>query len=337
MKHFFKNFLAIIFGLLISFAFAEVVLRIYNPLPSRFRGDKIQLKTNLHKKIVLEPKIEGLDSVINYSVNSLGFRGEEKPENFNAVFSIITVGGSTTECSLLDDEKTWSFLLGKKLKNINAGVWLNNAGLDGCTTYGHNILLEDYLLKLKPNMILFLIGVNDRGRKDFGTEDGFLIERRESFFTKLLKKSEFFNLINNLYLAYKTHKINLGHGIKYETSSPKTISEKDETQMLLPHINYQSDYKVRVELLVKKCLNNNIKPVMITQPLLTEQTGWKIMLVYNQTLKQVCDENKILCIDLGSELEKTDKYFYDSMHFTNEGAERVSEIIFEHLKDSVMH
>jgi hypothetical protein len=35
-------------------------------------------------------------------------------------------------------------------------VWVNNAGLDGATTYRHPILMEDYVVKLRPQVELFL-------------------------------------------------------------------------------------------------------------------------------------------------------------------------------------
>ena len=40
-------------------------------------------------------------------------------------------------------------------------VWLNNAGLDGHSTFGHEILLRSHIIKLKPDMIIFLTGIND--------------------------------------------------------------------------------------------------------------------------------------------------------------------------------
>ena len=334
MKKFIKNIFALFFGLIISLVLAEIVLRIYNPLPSRFRGDKIQLKTNLKKKTVIEPRIAGLDSVVSYSVNSLGFRGEEKPENFKNVFSIITVGGSTTECSLLSDEKTWPFLLGNKLKSVQKNSWVNNAGLDGCSTYGNNILLDDYLLKLKPKMILFLVGINDKGKADFSTEDGFLIDRKESLTVKLIKRCELANLLNNLFLAYKTNKVGIGHGIDSDEEYDETkMTEKYKAEQIKKYSEYLPSYKARLNILVKKCLDNKIIPVLLTQPLLDNGQRWEEMKLYNNTTKNVCDENKILCIDLANELPKDKKCFYDNIHYTNSGAEKVSEIIFNNLNN----
>lgn len=336
-----KNLLAILIGTIFSLLLAEMVLRIYNPLPSRFRGDKIMLKTNVKKRIIIEPKVPGLDSIINYSVNGLGFRGEEKPNNFNDVYSIITVGGSTTECSMLDDSKTWTEKLGKKLKSKHPNIWINNAGLDGATTYGHNILLDDYILKLKPKMVIFLIGVNDRGRNDFNGEDGNLINRKESFIIKLIKKSELANLINNLYLMYRTNKVNIGHeltnNVKAHSNNvpnkPVILDSIQLEKILSPYRKNLISYKERVRQLAQKCIKNSIKPVFITQPLVYDGEGWEIMELYNKSVIAICNELQIDYIDLANEMKKDQHYFYDSMHYTNEGAEMVSDIIFAHLNE----
>jgi lysophospholipase L1-like esterase len=333
MKKILKNSLALFIGIVIAFTIAEVVLRIYNPFPSRFRGDTIQLKTNVKKRIVIEPKIEGLDSSINYSINSLGFRGEEKLQN--ATYSIITVGGSTTECSLLDDKKTWTAKLGSKLKEKQPNIWINNAGLDGATTYGHNILLDDYILKLKPNMVIFLIGVNDRGKSDFTKEDGILINRKESIVKKLVKKSEVANLANNLYLMYKTHKVNLGHNtnVKYEKSQLDVVIKDSITlaNIKKPHLNSLLEYNKRVNLLADKCISNNILPVFVTQPLIYGGEGWAIMEFYNKEVINICKEKSINYIDLANLLPKNTNYYYDEMHYTNNGAAAVADYIYQEI------
>ena len=183
-------------------------------------------------------------------------------------------------------------------------------------------------------MIIFLIGVNDMGKVDFAKEDGFLIERRESFFVKTIKKSELANLLNNLYLSFKTKRINLRHGSeKKQNDIPGNISEEDKAKFFQDYRQNLPQYKERVELLAGKCLKNQIIPVFITQPLLGKTIRWETMELYNGITKQVCSENKILCIDLAHELEKDQKYFYDNMHYTNAGSERVSELICRHISD----
>ena len=83
-----------------------------------------------------------------HTKNSLGFRGAPPPRDFPDYLTIITIGGSTTECFYLSDGRTWPDLLGQNLSREFNRVWVNNAGLDGATTYRHLILMEDYVVTL---------------------------------------------------------------------------------------------------------------------------------------------------------------------------------------------
>ena len=69
--------------------------------------------------------------------------------------------GSTTACTFLSDTRTWPFLLGKKLESGHQKTWLNNAGIDGQSSFGHILMLRDHVLPLKPDYVLFLMGIND--------------------------------------------------------------------------------------------------------------------------------------------------------------------------------
>jgi len=146
----------------LSLLLAEGVLRVHNPFPRRVRGDQIVLGRNI-RFTYSGPGSEKLDSEIVYSLNSLGLRGPEPPADLGSYTSIIAVGGSTTECRYLSDDKTWPERLARSLGKSSAKVWVNNAGLDGHSTFGHAILLQDYVLPLKPNLVLFLVGWNDVG------------------------------------------------------------------------------------------------------------------------------------------------------------------------------
>src|SRR5689334_7261709 len=124
---------------------AELILRVYNPFPSGIKGNKIVLRVNT--KYVLNNKdIPVLDSTIVHTKNSLGFRGPEPPADLEKKFSIFTMGGSTTECTYLADGKTWSDKLSGKLSSSFTSVWLNNAGIAGHSSFGHLVLLQDYLV-----------------------------------------------------------------------------------------------------------------------------------------------------------------------------------------------
>ncbi|MBI5184572.1 MAG: SGNH/GDSL hydrolase family protein [Nitrospinae bacterium] len=147
-----------------------------------------------------------IDKQIIHKKNMLGFRGENPPKNFEEKLTLITVGGSTTECFYLSDGKTWTDVLGKKLNaRFSNGTWINNAGLDGHSTFGHLVLMEDYIVRLKPKIALFLVGINDLGREDLRSYDQVQWKKGISFYSctdfliSMSHYSEVFSLALNMH------------------------------------------------------------------------------------------------------------------------------------------
>lgn len=52
---------------------------------------------------------------------------------------------------------------------------------------------------------------------------------------------------------------------------------------------------------------------------------------YNETLSKVCRAQHVECIDLASLLPKDTSVFYDDIHFNEEGADKVAEILAQHM------
>src|SRR5688572_2782293 len=124
IKEYFKSFLALIFGIVISLMLAEIILRIYNPIPFRVKGNEIVLPIN--QTITIDnTTLHGLDTLIIHKKNSIGFRGAEKPTDFEKYISIIAIGGSTTECYYHSDGQDWVSLLGSKLNKQYKNIWIN--------------------------------------------------------------------------------------------------------------------------------------------------------------------------------------------------------------------
>jgi lysophospholipase L1-like esterase len=361
----FKNLTALLIGIIIVFFIIEGILRIYNPFEFRVRGDKIVLPVN--KKYVIkndrsQKKPTKFDDIIIHTKNSLGFRGEEPPADFSEHLTIITVGGSTTECTFLSDGKTWTDVLGGKLRNDFEKLWINNAGFDGQSTFGHIVLMEDYIIKLKPDVVLFLVGSNDVGLEDFGEYDKefmknkFMLHSAKWFVKSMANHSEVFSLGVNLYRHLQAQLIGVAHReidfsfFLYKAGHSKlTKKEEEERQKKVVQINnndyYLKSYKKRLEALVNISRENNIDPVFITQPTLygdfIYDVGgikfshgkeiWEIQELYNNITRQVGIENGILVIDLAKEMPKNTKYYYDYYHFANEGAEKVAGIIYNNI------
>ncbi|MHA4808552.1 SGNH/GDSL hydrolase family protein [Flavitalea flava] len=338
----------------------EILLRIYNPFHFRIKGDHLVLDTN--KTIILKNNtIPVLDPEVVTYRNSLGFRGPERPDSFRNYISIITVGGSTTECNFLADGKTWNDLLLKRIRQDFDRVWLNNAGFAGHSTFGHLILMKDYISGIRPDMVLFLIGGNDMGREDLNSADrATSLNYYAGFFTFLSKKSELANVILNLVRARRAKMLQI-------TDRYIDLAAHKNDTIVIPDSLIRTDisknehllkgYSDRVEELIRISRSNGIQPVLMTQPSLIGKgtdslTGanlelisvgngyngklwWTLCEKYNNVTREVAKKENVLLIDLANEMPKTSLYFYDILHFTPEGAKKISALIYEGLRDSL--
>lgn len=358
-----KNFLALLLGVILAFVVTEGVLRIYNPFEFRVKGDKIVLPVN--KKYVIKKKrsrtisSSKFDTTIVHTKNSLGFRGEEPPANFSDFLKIITIGGSTTECTYLSDGKTWTDVLGKKLKTNFDHLWINNAGFDGQSTFGHIVLMEDYIVKLRPQIILFLTGANDQNREDLGEQDMEIMRDRFDFYSikgflkSMANHSEVFSLGLNFYRYWKSVEIGVDHNeLDFRIYKNVDISKymTDEylgrkKDALTSEKKYAKPFAYRLQKLINISRDHGIEPILITQPSFYgnfiddvtnvdfkfTEISWEILEIFNNVTRQVGKENNILVIDLAREMPKSSKYYYDWLHYTNEGAEKVAEIVYNNL------
>lgn len=344
-----------IYLLVIVFILLEIILRIYNPFHLRLKGDKIILPVNRHQTITndINPK---LDSIISNDRNGLGFRGPEWPADGKKHLTLITVGGSTTECHLLDDQHTWPFLLGKKLGDSLNNVWMNNAGLDGHSTYGHLIMLNDHIKKLQPSVVLFLTGINDVETSQPSFHDNLNTKGGWSDFKHyVFENSEVLNLLLNLSRGWRTQQFNNPSHYMVVLNNDKLLPLPDSVinKRLKDQQPYLAAYRTRLLQLVDTCRANNIMPVLITQPnqfgagkdsltgadleLFSLEPGlngkllWTMLEEYNEVVRTLGREKQIPVLDLARLLPKNSLYFYDASHFTNAGAEKVASLLTTEL------
>src|SRR5665648_1054650 len=83
-----KNILVLLISFILVLGFCELILRVYNPLGFRIKGNKIILPVN-KKEIIYHEGSGKLDRVVVHQSNSLGFRGPEPPATFADWLTII--------------------------------------------------------------------------------------------------------------------------------------------------------------------------------------------------------------------------------------------------------
>jgi len=353
----------LLLGVVLSFALLELFLRVVNPLGSRLWGDRIVLQANVSQTItnVRNPR---LDPVIHFSRNSLGFRGPEPPRDFGRSLTLLAVGGSTTECWFLSDGKDWPAVLGRRLAERFQDVWVNNAGLEGHSTFGHLLLLDQWIVKLRPRLVVFLVGLNDVEREDLKAGDRALAAGGRSVGWDALvgaaaRRSAVVATLVNLGRSRRAERLNLTHGdVRLHRLPPMPLKPEYRRNALLLHEQrYVPGFRQRVERLVAAAREGGIEPVLVTQPalygeglddvtgvdlakvtvdndpehLLNGSLAWRILELYNDTSRAIGREQGVFVVDLARRLPKSSRYFYDFVHFTNEGADAVGDLVAQEL------
>lgn len=348
-------------GLVAALFLLELLLHFYNPFQHRIKENRIVLLTNQHYH-VRNNIIPSIDPVVDEGRNSLGFRGADPPPDLAGKLSLISVGGSATLCFFLSDDKTWTARLGARLDKTFRDVWVNNAGIDGNSTYGHVVLMEDDIAKLHPKVVLFLIGANDVGRDADVEADAENIKGPISFHspTALIKSlspySEVASVIGGLYRSLNSYQEGL---VNQKTELDKQgyldPSPEEERQYIarFASAHYLQGFEERMRKLIAISQANGIEPVLVTHPLLAGagtddvthldlarivvtpghngKMGWEVLEMYNDVTRRVGQEKGLLVVDVARELPKSSRYFYDFIHYTNAGADAVAGIIYEHL------
>lgn len=146
-------------SLLATLGLGEVVLQTYLPPIDKY----YVWPPGLHAIFNPDPAVlPGVEGETNFIINSQGLRGDEPPAG--AVYRILTIGGSTTECLYLDQTEAWPQRLQTYLNDALPGqqVWVGNAGKSGLNTR-ENLLQMEYLLPQHPEIdaVLLLVGGND--------------------------------------------------------------------------------------------------------------------------------------------------------------------------------
>ncbi len=360
--------------------------------------------------IVKNPQISSLkaDSFIKITRNSMGLRGEEFNSKKHKV-KILTVGGSTTECIILSDGTTWPDLLQKKF--VDSDVWVGNGGVNGQSTFGHIPYLRDHYLKLKPDIVIFLIGANELNKYylnnqgqpayDFGREEPYQYNKLfpnsapssseevtttlgQVFWHKVYEYKNYSKILLNIIELRSrklTEKYNLGHVHNVDLINNKHIQQAEildqnyefevdlkklKTLKVNPdrlknelkkQVDHRSMVRANIETLINISLENNIIPVFVTQPALFGpqidsrtkvnlgtmilQAGnalvgpgfsgnemWSMQEVYNDITRDLAAKRNVPLIDLASLMPKDSLYYYDYVHFSRPGAEKVADILY---------
>tara|TARA_B110000037_G_scaffold179371_1_gene205518 strand:- start:213 stop:1286 length:1074 start_codon:yes stop_codon:yes gene_type:complete len=296
---------------------------------------------------------------IFYKKDVYGFRGRLKDVN---KIDIIVVGGSTTDERYLNINDTWTEKLQNKLNIYNDyNIDIVNAGIDGQSTHGHIWNFKFWFNKipnLKTKYIIFYIGINE---KPIPTKsDNF------SYNLNFIQKIKYF-LKNNHGITYKIYSLyktkidnkllkNVGHfkrdedymnDMKLVKDSSKILINENHRKILLENMNILINLSNKFgakPIFITQRTNNWIKknkkiyslPYMLNKNNLETSNHYAYEKFVSDIVMSNCKRKNIFCINLFEKLKLNINDTYDFTHVNPDGSSKVSNVIFENLKNYVI-
>jgi lysophospholipase L1-like esterase len=350
-------------GIVVALLFAEVALRIYNPLPMPLRGNNQVLpKSVVLQREVPYPKDGKLLERFEVRTNQLGFRGPELPEPREGRPTIFFVGGSTTEGRYIPDEHAWPLVATATLAHEFPGLWGNNAGLEGNSSHGHKLLLEHVILPLRPRFVVFLVGVNEIWVTDPQEFDG---QTAKGLLWKKLEFSELLSTLTVLYRSMRARDAGLVSfdGLNLPQRTSQVIDPAGIDKALAAHRDRGAPraYEQRLRDLLAMTRAAGAEPILLTQPALFgsgvdpttglelgplvaegtwNPTGtgeyaalrWAVLELYNDVTRAVAADTHTPLVELARELPKDSSYYVDWIHYSNAGSRAVADVVARGLR-----
>jgi hypothetical protein len=266
---------------------------------------------------------------------------------------IAFLGGSTTECTYVDEKARFPYLVGRLLgQETHLKVNSYNAGRSGNNTlHSLNVLLNK-VVNLKPDIVVMMHNINDLAilmyEKTYWNTNPSrspIIEKKPNFKTVGKDLEQTFHLVRDLTFP------NLSRAIKKIFSFGRQSRGDEFKEVRGRKITINQDLLVRefslnLQTFINICRARGIIPVLMTQPSrLTDHPDPLIKrlmhnleisqgITYgefkgafdrlNQTIREVGAKNQVLVIDLAREIPPVKENICDVAHFNDRGSRLVA-------------
>ncbi len=319
------------------------------------RGDFITLPPLMNTTIdVRAANLPGMPPGLRHiTTDEKGFRLNPRVDyRAKRGLRIYAIGGSTTEDIVLDDESTWTHLVQEGIAKQGKSVAVINTGVSGLRAANHLATLK-VVARLEPDLVILLIGANDWAKhiKDrFERNSWKPVSLRDSALGMMLDGTVISPLrrrITGRTWSDQTHVID---GLEGLTRSGQLSLRRPVTHKFRP-TEVAAEYAATLREISSLCKENRLTCLFMTQPhayseatpadfrsrfwmtppwatyTLDFESMADIASLYNEFLKSfAAQEGHPLC-DLAPGMEPSPKFFYDDLHFTDEGARRVADLV----------
>jgi len=269
--------------------------------------------------------------------------------------TIVFLGGSTTQCTFVDEEVRFPYLVGRLLEKQFGKVNSYNGGTSGNHSLHSINTLVNKVMPLQPDAVVMMHNINDLGILLYeGTYWNHHWNRSMIApfppspppSLKIIARDVKNYLVPDLYARFSQ--------LLHKTSR-RDGEERDEWEAIRGkkvHIDeayLTKSFADNLRMFISLCRVKNITPVLMTQPnrlkenpdetirniLRKLETDFGISYeeyrhiynAFNETIRRVGEESGVLVIDLAGKVPQEKEYMYDGIHLNDNGSRFVAGII----------
>ena len=266
-------------------------------------------------------------------------RVHEEPD-----LEIVFLGGSTTECMFVDEEKRFVSLAGRLLRKAYGRVNTYNGGKAGNNTLHSVNNLMNKVIPMEPDAVVMMHNVNDLSPLMFGETNWTKEVSGRSTITDHSTRVTWKQVVATLFPNIWVYGVTPG-----DEWTRLKIGEKRE----LDHEFMLHEFRKNVLTFVNLCEARELRPILMTQAsrlsevpdermkkvaeriqidFIIDYAGYRdLHESFNQVIRDVGREKGVYVIDLANKVPKEDTYLCDAFHFNGTGSELVAQIIADEL------
>lgn len=232
------------------------------------------------------------------AIDSNGFIG---PSEIHASpdHKIVFLGGSTTECLYVDEDKRFPYVVGRQLEST-AQLKINtyNGGVSANESMHSLNALINKVLPMKPSIVVVMHNVNDLG---------VLRAHGSYWYTHSLKSHV--QTSREVFTRYEFH--------------PDQMQTKPEADLI-------QAFSKNLQMFIEVCKIHGVQLVLMTQANRVDQSD-TLYHHFNDIIRNKARDNHVPMIDLAKYIPAEPDFLYDHYHYTAKGSLSAAEYISQHL------
>lgn len=322
------------------------------------RNDFVTLPPNLRSTVDVRTKDgpgmrPGLRRI---TTDAKGFRVQPEVDYAKkTVTRIIAVGGSTTEDIMLGDDSTWTHLLQESLKARNHPAEVINTGVSGLRAKNHLASIRR-VAALQPDLLLILVGGNDWNKHIRDAHE----PSRDAYRPPQFHHSPLGGILSSLVVtplrrlvvgqsSWDQHLV-IERPDGFNGDKPQQSRQRSTRHVFRPTAVADS-YRREMDEISRTCRERALRCVFLTQPHAYAETTpddlrrllWMtppyatytldlgsmmhVAALYNTFLAELARRDGHALCDVAAGMEASSRLFYDDMHYTDEGARRMADLV----------